>query len=229
MRWTKLFKPAGAIATTACAVVTGIAVNLSILSSGPDGAGNLSLNAHRATTTIAPLTQSTHGTKPNSAARVVIHIASVPPAQAVIVPDGAGSSPQVPPLGSTTAPSTTNPPPVTTTTTAPPLGSHTFAVGHAGTVATQWIDANTIVVTAHAAPGWTVHLRERANLIEARFDHPGSRIVWRALVANHSLTVSVHHYSGSAPAPDPETAAATVPKRTTSTTAAQPVPSDTRP
>lgn len=196
----KVFKPAGAIATTVCAVATGIAVNLSILSASPDGTGNLAVGTQRATTTsVAPSTTSTP--LPNRPARVVVHVAAPAPATPLVGSNGHDSgSTSAPP---SSAPSTTGVPPThapsTTSTTVPrPPDRHTstYKVGNAGTVSAHWLSSTEIEVVARPAPGWSVSLHTVDNeRVTATFVQADRGIVWKGRVDGHHLHVEMHHFT----------------------------------
>lgn len=210
MRITSLCKPAGAVAITTCAVATGIAVNLSILSAGPDGAGSLSVGTQRATTTVAPPARADRIVLPPlSVSRVVMHLAPPPvevaavttpttnpttPTSVSTLPfDGGGATTSTvapPSTTTTTAPTTT-----TTVPTPPPL-THTYAVAHAGVITTEWVSADTIVVTATASTGWQVVLvPDHGQHVKATFSRDATKIVWSAYVMRDgSLRVEVNRY-----------------------------------
>jgi hypothetical protein len=198
MMLAKVFKPAGAIATTVCAVATGIAVNLSILSAGPDGAGNLAVGTQRATTTtVAPTTTSPP--PPGRPARLVVRVAAPAPASTLAETRHGGSpAPTTGAPGPTGGPSSTPAPSTTSTSVPHPPQGHgveTFAVGHAGTVSAHWLSTTTIEVDAVPAPGWSVSLRSwRHERVTATFVNGERGIVWKGRVDGHHLHVEVHHF-----------------------------------
>jgi hypothetical protein len=200
MMLAKVFKPAGAIATTVCAVATGIAVNLSILSAGPDGTGNLAVGTQRATTTsAAPNTTSTAA--PNRTERILVHVAAPAPSSALVASNSFGggvpTAPPTRPPNTSGAPSTS--PPKTTPPTVTPRTGHgtsTYKVGNAGTVSAHWLSPTTIEVVARPAAGWSVSLSSwHEEKVTATFVKGDRGIVWKGRVDGHHIHTEVHHFT----------------------------------